>query len=244
METNTRVAKTFRVPHVRHTKSGSRPLTDPRDIYENVANNGARRLRACILSVIPGDVIEEAVAACEETMKSKCDVGPDAQKRLIAAFRELGISREQIERRIQCRVEAIKPAQMVQMRKVYASIRDGMSAAADWFDVSPAAGSGPDSSATSATVDALTSGQGTTTPRETPKPPDDGGPTPEDIAGTIEHPQEDRLPLILKAIERTTSHEAVESIIADEQGAHSDAVFEQIVAAGEARTRQLKGGAK
>ncbi|MDT1904179.1 hypothetical protein FPK34_26285, partial [Acinetobacter baumannii] len=61
VETNTRQTKVFQVPHIRYTRNGSKKLTDPRDIYELVANNGARRLRACILGVIPGDVIDDAV---------------------------------------------------------------------------------------------------------------------------------------------------------------------------------------
>ena len=43
IQNNVRCVKTFQVPHVRHTKTGSYPLKDPRDIYEMVANNGARR---------------------------------------------------------------------------------------------------------------------------------------------------------------------------------------------------------
>lgn len=166
LETNVRVSKVFTVPHVRHTKSGSRPLTDPRDIYENVANNGARRLRACILEVIPGDVIEEAVAFCQQTLETKCDVGPDAQKKLLGAFRELGVTREQIETRIQRKVESILPAQMVQLRKIFASIRDGMSAVSDWFEAKPA-GDGSGSGSGNPTADALLNAKGST-PAERP----------------------------------------------------------------------------
>src|SRR3954462_9572834 len=61
LQTNTRVIKIFHVKHERHTKTGVTKLNDPRDIYELVANQGARRLRACILGIIPGDVVEEAV---------------------------------------------------------------------------------------------------------------------------------------------------------------------------------------
>jgi len=174
LETNVRVSKVFTVPHVRHTKQGSRPLTDPRDVYENVANNGARRLRACILGVIPGDIIEEAVACCQQTLETKCDVGPEAQKKLLAAFRELGVAREQIEARLQRRLESILPAQMVQLRKIFASIRDGMSATSDWFELKPAGdgsghGSGSGTPKADPTAEALASGKGSTPERPTTK---------------------------------------------------------------------------
>ena len=68
LETNTRQTIVFSVPHIRATKKGNVPLTDPRDIYEMVANQGARRMRSCILRVIPGDVVESAVAQCNKTL--------------------------------------------------------------------------------------------------------------------------------------------------------------------------------
>ena len=76
METNTRQVKVFQVRHERHTKQRSYALEDPRDIYELVANQGARRLRACILGVIPGDVVEEAQHQCDVTLATKAQVTP------------------------------------------------------------------------------------------------------------------------------------------------------------------------
>lgn len=134
LETNTRQRKVFQVPHVRHTKQGAKKLTDPRDIYELVANQGARRLRACILGVIPGDIIEGAVKQCEDTLHASADTSPDGLKKLAAAFEKFSVTREQIEVRIQRRLETILPAQVVQLKKVYASLRDGMSAPGDWFE--------------------------------------------------------------------------------------------------------------
>lgn len=134
IETNTRQAKTFHVPHERHTRRGVQRLTDPRDIYELVANQGARRLRSCILSVIPGDVIEAAVAQCRTTMTASADTSPEAQKVLLERFAEFSVTKAQIEKRIQRRLDAIQPAQVVMLRGVYRSLKDGMSKAADWFE--------------------------------------------------------------------------------------------------------------
>lgn len=139
VETNTRREVTFQVPHVRYTKSGSKKLEDPRDVYEMVANQGSRRLRACILAVIPGDVTEAAVQQCEVTMKTKADTSPEAMQKMLAAFEPYGVTREQIEKRIQRRLDAIQPAQVVSLKKIYASLRDGMSVAGDWFEAPEAA---------------------------------------------------------------------------------------------------------
>jgi hypothetical protein len=134
LETGYQCDKVFQVPHIRHTRQGTKRLEDPRDIYELVANQGARRLRACILAVIPGDVTEAAVNQCEATMSVKADTSPEAMHKMVDAFAAYGVTREQIEKRIQRRLDAIQPAQVVSLKKVYASLRDGMSVAADWFD--------------------------------------------------------------------------------------------------------------
>ena len=135
VENNTRHVKTFQVKHERYTKKGSYRLEDPRDIYEMTANQGARRLRAAILAIIPGDVVESAVAQCEATLKAKADTSPEALKKLVDAFGRFGVTKDQIEKRIQRRLDTITPAQLVNLRKIYNSLKDGMSAVADWFEV-------------------------------------------------------------------------------------------------------------
>jgi len=135
LETNTRTSKIFQVSHIRYTKNGIKPLTDPRDIYENIANNGARRLRACILSVIPGDVIETAVEQCDVTLAAHVDITPEGIKKMVEAFASFDVTQEMIEKRIGKRMEAINQAQMVQFKKIYASLRDGMSEPSAWFDL-------------------------------------------------------------------------------------------------------------
>ena len=135
LETNTRQVKVFQVPHKRFTKQGVKILSDSRDIYELVATIGARRLRACILGVIPGDVIEQAVKQCSITLASTVDVTDDGIKAMVQAFESFGITKEMIEMRCQCRIEAIRPAQYIKLRKIYASLQDGMSKPHDWFDI-------------------------------------------------------------------------------------------------------------
>lgn len=134
LETGYQCDKVFQVPHIRYTRQGAKRLEDPRDIYELVANQGSRRLRACILAVIPGDVTEAAVTQCEVTMRTKADTSPEAMAKMVEAFEKFGVVRDQIEKRIQRRLDAIQPAQVVSLKKIYASLRDGMSTAADWFD--------------------------------------------------------------------------------------------------------------
>ena len=134
LETGYYDERQFQVRHWRDTRQGGYRLTDERDIYELIANMGQRRKRAVLLTVIPGDVTEAALQACEKTMTAKADTSPDGIKRLLDAFAEFGVTQPQIEARIQRRLDAIRPAQIVMLGKIFNSLRDGMSDAADWFD--------------------------------------------------------------------------------------------------------------
>jgi len=138
LETNTRSSKVFQVPHVRSTRKGSYRLTDPRDIYELVANQGARRLRACILATIPGDVVETAERECEATLRTKVALTPERIKAMVEAFAAYGVTVEQLQTYLQRRIEAIQPSQFSRLQRVYNSIKDGMSASGDWFPSLPA----------------------------------------------------------------------------------------------------------
>ena len=99
LETNTRQTKIFAVPHERHTKQGVTKLKDPRDIYELTANQGARRQRACILGVIPGDIVDAAVEACNKTMAGQGGGEPlaDRVKKMLAAFEGIGVTPAMVE---------------------------------------------------------------------------------------------------------------------------------------------------
>lgn len=136
LETNTRQTKVFTVKHERHKKNGAvTKLTDPRDIYEMAANQGARRLRACILGVIPGDIVDSAVAQCERTMQgaSSEPIG-DRVRKMVAAFADLGVKQDMIERRLGHKLDATTETELVGLKKVYKSLHDGMSQVTDWFD--------------------------------------------------------------------------------------------------------------
>lgn len=133
-ETMTRKPLQFIVPHWRDTKRGGYAITEEREIYELVANMAQRRVRACLLSIIPGDVTEAAMKQSDVTLKTTADCSPEAMTNMLAMFAEFGVTKEQIEKRIQRRVDSIQPAQVVSLRKIFVSLRDGMSTAAEWFE--------------------------------------------------------------------------------------------------------------
>lgn len=135
METNTRAIKTFQVPHVRYTKErGNVRLTDPRDIYELVANSGARRMRACILGIIPVDVIEAALKECETTQTKSLGAKDEVIKRMIESFAAIGVTKERIEKRLGHRLdERTIMAEVLNLKNIYTTIKDGLAKADDFF---------------------------------------------------------------------------------------------------------------
>lgn len=137
LETNTRQEKIFSVPHVRSTKKGNVPLTDPRDIYEMVANQGARRLRSCILGIIPGDVVEDAMEQCNQTMiEGEKKPVIDLVKDMAAIFeKEFSVPIEAIEDYIGCKSSAFSMNDLVSLKKVYRTLKDGMKKREEIFNL-------------------------------------------------------------------------------------------------------------
>ncbi len=137
METNTRQIKNFVVPHLRYSKSdGLTRLTDPRDIYEMVANQGARRLRACILGIIPGDIQDEAVAQCETTLKNAGGPPAEQMKKLVETFAGIGVSSDLLAHKIGHSLSSITMAEVIRLRQTFGAIRDGMTSVSEQFPAS------------------------------------------------------------------------------------------------------------
>lgn len=140
LETNVSDSKTFTVKHVRSTKKGTYKLTDERDIYEMVANKGARRKRACLLSVLPGWYVDAAVEACDETLKRSLTDGKSMEEvigSVVSAFAEFGVSPSQIEEKVGREIGSLSKNDVVKLRHLYAAIKDGFVKPADAFGIPP-----------------------------------------------------------------------------------------------------------
>lgn len=101
LETNTRASTAFIVPHRRDTRDGIKALGDLRSVYENNANQGARRVREMVWGVLPVSFVERAVQVCRKTIEDGGGV-PLAQRvaNLIGGYDALGISTRQLEERV------------------------------------------------------------------------------------------------------------------------------------------------
>ena len=139
LESNFRDTKVFTVSHRRDTKKGSYKLTDERDIYELIANMGSRRKRACILAVVPGDVVDKAVEQCRKTMVGN-NTAP-LMDRLVQIFeyfdKTFGVKKEQIEEYLGYNAQSFSEYDVVKLKGIAQSIRDGMSKPSDYFGEAP-----------------------------------------------------------------------------------------------------------
>jgi hypothetical protein len=138
LEANVSDRKRFRVPHTRDKKGGVKEkLTDGRDIYERIANDGARRKRACIEAVIPKHIIDDAVLEATKTLaaSAKFAVTKENLSSMLKSFEDYGVTTGMIEDRLQCRIEAITPRLMVQLKAVLNALDDNMTTIAEQFDI-------------------------------------------------------------------------------------------------------------
>jgi hypothetical protein len=135
VQTNTRSSSDFIVPHKRDTKKGVKDLTDMRDIYENNANNGARRLREAIFTVLPVWFRARAEKLCLETMEKGGGL-PLAQRiaDAVSAFEQLRVTPAQIAAKFgRATVDDLTAAHVARLGVIYTSIRQGTVTVAEEF---------------------------------------------------------------------------------------------------------------
>lgn len=143
LETNTKSTTVFTVRHSRDKninvngtkKKIQEQLTDERDIYEMIANQGARRLRACILKMIPVDIVESAVDQCEKTMEGGQGPLIDRVRAVVLAFQAYAVTQEMIEKRLGHKIEATSEAELVKLKAIGNSLKDGAASREDFFEL-------------------------------------------------------------------------------------------------------------
>lgn len=146
IETNFRDTKVFTVPHTIQTKKGAKVLTDPREIYEHVANQGARRKRACILAVIPKDVVDHAMEACENTLRTAYrEPLIDRLRNMVNMFKDrYSVPLESIEKYMGYKLDHFTEMDGMTLAGIYNALKDGTAKREDYFDLPKAAASEPE----------------------------------------------------------------------------------------------------
>lgn len=133
LETNTWRTMNFNVKHWRDTRAGGYELTQARDIYEAVGNIASRRLRRCLESIIPPDVIEAAQNACLETLKEAVGDKPDMMGKVLTALEKHSVTKAQVEKHLGHSADSASYAEIIRLGKMCNAIRDGYADAKEQF---------------------------------------------------------------------------------------------------------------
>lgn len=134
LQSNSQAERTFKVKHWRDTQIGGYAIKEERDIYEMLANQAARRVRACLEEVIDSDAVDAAVEQCRRTLKDGEKVSlKDRAVQIVAAYQEFGVTQAMIETRLGNKLEALSENQYASLRRIYKSLKDGVGTRDDFF---------------------------------------------------------------------------------------------------------------
>lgn len=146
LETNAQSVQNFTNPHQREktdkkTKTVTmEALKSQRDIYENNANMATRRLRSRILAILPSWFVEDAIEECKKTLAGRNDTPLiDRVKKMVVAFAKIGVTQEQIEKRLKKKIDTMNADDFVEYTGIYNAIKQGESKIAEWFESDPIA---------------------------------------------------------------------------------------------------------
>lgn len=135
LETNAQSVQNFTNPHQREQGKKMVTLTSQRDIYENNANMATRRLRARILAILPSWFVEDCIAECKKTLAGQNDTPlVDRVKKMVIQFAKMGVTQEQIERRLKRKIDTMNAEDFTEYIGVYNAIKQGESKISDWFE--------------------------------------------------------------------------------------------------------------
>lgn len=135
LETNTQSVQNFTNPHQREAFGKMQTLTSQRDIYENNANMATRRLRARILAVLPSWFVDGAINECKKTLAGQNETPLiDRVKNMVVQFAKIGVTQEQIERRLKRKIDTMTAEDFVEYIGIFNALKNGESKVADWFE--------------------------------------------------------------------------------------------------------------
>jgi len=143
LETNTPLAAGFSIEKSREVKKlkggevvlGERVNSNGETTYRIIADEAqvnqkqesivSRHLRNLILRILPGDLLDEALAQCDETLEREDEQDPAGTAKKIAdGFHSLGISATQLRDYLGHAVDQVTPDEARDLRGVYSALKD------------------------------------------------------------------------------------------------------------------------
>jgi hypothetical protein len=112
---------------------------DEREFRELRNKCGAILVRNCILSILPSDLIDDAISQCRKTNKKAASGSlgqsrEDQIRKLTVAFSKLGVSAAQLEKWATRKLSELTAEQITELRQIHSALKDGQSSAAEYFE--------------------------------------------------------------------------------------------------------------
>jgi len=83
----------------------------------------SKAIRTEGLRIVPGDFVEECLDEAKKVLEGQVkDDIVEERRKILDAFVKLGVSVEQIEEYLECKVDSASPAQIIKLRKIWTSI--------------------------------------------------------------------------------------------------------------------------
>lgn len=86
----------------------------------------SKALRTCLLRLVPGDILEEAIEQCYATRKGEIKKDPTAAlRKMVDAFEGLGVTAAQLAEYLAHPLDATSADEIDRMRSTYQALKDG-----------------------------------------------------------------------------------------------------------------------
>jgi len=93
----------------------------------------SKAVRTLALRILPGDILDECMDLCRATLKDQAAKDPAGERKKLAdVFASLGVQPEALKSYLGHALDACTPTELVELRKVYSTLRDGETS---WQDV-------------------------------------------------------------------------------------------------------------
>lgn len=139
LETNVKSLRQFTVEHSLKADNKIKYLTDPRDIYEWIANNAQRRTRACILERIPGDIQERAMEIIKKTLVAGLPKDRSLLEQVKAAVMgfesSFQVKQAHLEKYLDHGIDLTTAAELADLIGIFNALKEGHAKREDYFDL-------------------------------------------------------------------------------------------------------------
>ena len=127
LESNVRIQRTFNRKHIRKAGGKIYKVTGPQPVYEIVAADAGKRLRACLFNVVPKYLVDLARKKCKQTLAEASHASrEEIINRIIVAFKEFNVSKSDLELKIEKQLTAIDANDLTILRGTLNTLKQGI----------------------------------------------------------------------------------------------------------------------